>query len=575
MKDWDDLPEFICSKHWSPSAYKSARRAKDEFESISLLVLDVDDGCTLDEAQDHFRPFKYIIAPSRNHQKEKDKKPACDRFRVIIPLSREITDQNEYVATAQWALKMWPFIDKGVVIDPARFYFPCTEVLYKKDDGETVPVQEYDPAAALRDTNQPATLEADHFDTKGRLSHATKELLVFGAKSGTRNTRLFKATIDAIEQGYDEEEWGELLQGSSAVRDWIHKGKHQSTIRNTYRNGKPTLDKREFEDTTLESETLFLVDKDQAIADCISFLSDKEALSGSPRGLQGLDSIYGGGKRRGEIDVWVAEAKTGKNTLWHHMMAQELVVGRRPIGYASQEMKFTQGVLPAVLGNLLGCDIKELAKEGTLAEPTLERMRNTYTEIKDLIHPTYKTGQISLDKLFEWMEYVNGEFGVEDFYIDHLHMVSGKEKPEDIVKWINAVKNHILTHDYHLELIVQPRSRQRDRSGTMEKLTRHCIRGSVSIEQAVDGIIVMRKTGETHIRELEVEVHRNSLVTPGSVFVQYDKETLRFTDVEDPNGGDDPDGQDQQWGSRPNGRAHQNYEQRAARLHSPNVLGLE
>lgn len=50
----------------------------------NLLIFDIDDGMSIDEAKYKFRKFTYLIVTTKSHQKNKKGK-VCDRFRVILP----------------------------------------------------------------------------------------------------------------------------------------------------------------------------------------------------------------------------------------------------------------------------------------------------------------------------------------------------------------------------------------------------------------------------------------------------------------------------------------------------------
>jgi hypothetical protein len=49
-----------------------------------MLIFDIDDGMSIDEAKRKFKKFTYLIVTTKSHKKEK-KGIVCDRFRVILP----------------------------------------------------------------------------------------------------------------------------------------------------------------------------------------------------------------------------------------------------------------------------------------------------------------------------------------------------------------------------------------------------------------------------------------------------------------------------------------------------------
>lgn len=71
-----DLARTIVAYTWSPSVFAPdgqgrMHRHVDNFEAASLLVLDVDEGCSLEDAKKAFAGFLVLMATSRHHQKQK------------------------------------------------------------------------------------------------------------------------------------------------------------------------------------------------------------------------------------------------------------------------------------------------------------------------------------------------------------------------------------------------------------------------------------------------------------------------------------------------------------------------
>jgi hypothetical protein len=189
-----DLPAFITQGSWAPSKFKSHTRNNASFESTSLMVLDIDDGCTLAKAIGVFAPYKHIIATTRSHRLEK-KGVVCDRFRVVLWLSSPITDAITYSNTWFGVAGKFPFIDKAAK-DPARFYYGCTEVVSQSNSGLLI-----DPVALVPMPYNEQQGTKVSLKSKGQLSYATLSFLLSGAPEGTWNQRLFKAAKDMQEQG--------------------------------------------------------------------------------------------------------------------------------------------------------------------------------------------------------------------------------------------------------------------------------------------------------------------------------------------------------------------------------------
>jgi len=87
----------------------SAQKFKDNYRNDvnacgiqNTLWLDFDDGLTIEEAKKIFKDYWYVMYTTPHHQKPKDKKPACDRFRVVFkvkePMPTDITHYKKVMA---------------------------------------------------------------------------------------------------------------------------------------------------------------------------------------------------------------------------------------------------------------------------------------------------------------------------------------------------------------------------------------------------------------------------------------------------------------------------------------------
>jgi hypothetical protein len=121
----EQLLEIICSFAWSPFVFKKARLQED-FLSTDFLVLDIDEGLTIQEAEKRVEEagVTCLCVPSTSHT------PEAHRFRLIFPLSRTITNLDEFLASMKDLFESFPESDVQCVTDSARYYFAHTQ-----DDG--------------------------------------------------------------------------------------------------------------------------------------------------------------------------------------------------------------------------------------------------------------------------------------------------------------------------------------------------------------------------------------------------------------------------------------------------------
>lgn len=199
-------PEAILIHNWAPGLFKGDVRANANLEGISLLVLDIDEGCSLEAGVKLFSSYKHVIGTSKSHGIEKNGVVA-DRFRVVLFLDKAATSDAEFKSAWYAAFARWQFIDKACK-DSARFFFPCTHLVSVNMEGATFDERFVLPDSA-RDWSYRATGDKRPEGVprvKGKLSKATKDFLVDGAAPGEWHGRFFKAAMDFKEQGYDIED---------------------------------------------------------------------------------------------------------------------------------------------------------------------------------------------------------------------------------------------------------------------------------------------------------------------------------------------------------------------------------
>lgn len=122
-----DVEMVFRERNYSTNVWKDGQRAKANYIGMTGVCLDIDDGMTIDEAKLRFSPLKYILHTSTSHQVAKHDKPACDRFRIILPFRPQddlyypTIDQAERVFES--IKQMFPFCDPET-LEPARHFYP-------------------------------------------------------------------------------------------------------------------------------------------------------------------------------------------------------------------------------------------------------------------------------------------------------------------------------------------------------------------------------------------------------------------------------------------------------------------
>lgn len=102
---------------WSPAAYREdGKRQKADVESVSMLVLDYDDGTAIADAEGVWGPWAHVVYTTPSHQAD------APRFRVVLPLAEPVV-ASEWLRVWLWAeQRAGKAIDKSCK-DQSRMYF--------------------------------------------------------------------------------------------------------------------------------------------------------------------------------------------------------------------------------------------------------------------------------------------------------------------------------------------------------------------------------------------------------------------------------------------------------------------
>ena len=119
--NWEDIFKVTALYEYSATKFKSGKRNNISAKGVSSIILDIDDGQTLEEGIETFKEFKSLIVTTKSHQVDK-KGLIADRYRVILPLNQSIIDMEYYSKLMRYLTR---FYDADIACsDPARYYSP-------------------------------------------------------------------------------------------------------------------------------------------------------------------------------------------------------------------------------------------------------------------------------------------------------------------------------------------------------------------------------------------------------------------------------------------------------------------
>lgn len=142
---WIKIIEITKNYSYSAIEFLNGVRKSENFMRGNIVVLDIDDGITIEEAIIKFDAFYGVIATTKSHRKsEKDGKPieSRDRFRVILFLKEPIIEK-EVFKRVMTNLITEIGADQACK-DLGRFYFPNPEQkVYWLKGGEYFDIEPY------------------------------------------------------------------------------------------------------------------------------------------------------------------------------------------------------------------------------------------------------------------------------------------------------------------------------------------------------------------------------------------------------------------------------------------------
>lgn len=198
VTDITRIARGITGHVWSGIVWQHGVRREANFQSADWCVFDFDDpGFDLEDALRSFADCIHIIGTTKSHQIWKGEKPPCDRFRVLIPFERTITDLANFRYMMGIMARRYDMDRK--CLDGARFFYPCTRIVSLSADGYTQEVK-VPPEGYKIPTPIDRTIK--HRD-QGTFPPWTERQLRTVVPVGVRNTTWWGVAKDLLVLGHD------------------------------------------------------------------------------------------------------------------------------------------------------------------------------------------------------------------------------------------------------------------------------------------------------------------------------------------------------------------------------------
>jgi hypothetical protein len=362
---------------------------------------------------------------------------------------------------------------------------------------------------------------------RGDLNKRTLRFIAKGCTPGKWHQEFYQAAMNLKQNGYTFEEAEEMLTKVTGHLD----DKHDiPQLLDVYENREPIHPpaapepEGSTEGRDIAGEEGLNIAASSLVENMFAALADPTKVQGVQTGIAGLDLMLGGGKRLGELTVMMATAKTGKSSMYAYMIHQMLIRGQA-VGYASREMRPDSEVLPNLLSIEFGESVLELAIDGKIDEERKFKYRQAVMKWPLYFASGY--GPFPIESFREWVRELKAR-GVNWFFIDHLHYcVTEEDDWGQAVALVRELKTLTITENIHIDLIVQP-----TKVPDGVKLGLNSLKGGSGIGQAMDNLLLLEHTGTQHVRKLTLDRARFPLAEPGAIYLQYDKASRTFIQVE-------------------------------------------
>lgn len=209
-----DFAAVMTSRVWSPARLNGDRRCLEAFAGSRLLALDFETpDYTLAQAMREWCDTIHWIGTTRNHQREKGG-ITCDRFRLVVPWTAEITDPELY--RYNYHLVGDAYGADLQCKDTARLFYPCQTVVSMNVEGEFQPVKPLPEGWLARRRHYEQRREL--YARAGFIPLSVRRKLDQVVPTGKRNTTWYGFAKDLAPYGFESPRILELILGGATYR---------------------------------------------------------------------------------------------------------------------------------------------------------------------------------------------------------------------------------------------------------------------------------------------------------------------------------------------------------------------
>lgn len=177
--------------HWTNHQFKNGHRAEENvFAGFNMIVIDVDEGITLDACHTLMKDYKYLTYTTKRHTDE------VNRFRLILPINYKLKlDSDEYKEFMNNVMGWLPFrtdetanqrAKKWETFDGGEYHYNC--------EGEILDALPFIPKTSKNEQYRQNFQKVESLDNLERW-------FAIRIASGSRNNQMLKYALALVDSG--------------------------------------------------------------------------------------------------------------------------------------------------------------------------------------------------------------------------------------------------------------------------------------------------------------------------------------------------------------------------------------
>lgn len=226
VRDWKNFYK-VCTKdgvHWANHNFLDGhRKEENSIPGFNMIVLDIDDGCSLETAKLMLSEYEALYYTTANHQKDKNG-VVCDRFRIVLPSKYCLKMSEQEFKDFMQNLYDWlPFKVDDVTGQRSRKWQSCSGH-HEYVEGTLIDPTQFIPKTAK---NEKRVIEAQDLGNMDRI----ESWFARNIGDGNRNNTITKFAFMLYDSGMEPSEVEEAVyKFNGKLKNALSKQELQATI---------------------------------------------------------------------------------------------------------------------------------------------------------------------------------------------------------------------------------------------------------------------------------------------------------------------------------------------------------